>query len=81
MLKELDYFENMFAKLHHSQINNDLRMMQFCKHVFPEFTISDMLILCSTAAVEMGYFTTYEFQCHNIMSLKFMSQVFTCAVL
>jgi hypothetical protein len=32
------------------------------EHVFPEFTISDILILCSTAAVEMGYFTNYEFQ-------------------
>jgi hypothetical protein len=36
---------------------------------------------CSIAAAEMGYFTTYEFQCYNIMSLKFISQVFTCAVL
>ena len=51
-------------------------MMQFCKHVFPEFTIDDMLILCSTAAVEMGYFTNYEFQWHNIMALKFISTSF-----
>ena len=50
--------------------------MQFCKHVFPEFTIDDMLILCSTAAVEMGYFTNYEFQWHNIMALKFISTSF-----